>query len=390
MASESNRERQLAISNRFPALRHPRICVLYDIGHDQGVEFLVMELLEGETLEHEAEKGCAAARSRDAVRIEIAEALHSAHRAGITHRDLKPGNIMLTKDGAKLLDFGLAKFGARAAASAGATAMPTLTSEGTIVGTFQYMAPEQLEGKNADERTDLFVFGAVVYEMITGRKRSPATAARMWSRQFCATSRRRCQRFSRSRRRRSTSWCARVSRRTPTRGCNRRTMSLSNCAGSATASSGREHRIDVPSPHVDSGVGECRPAYLDCGVVPDAAPAAGACPVVTLCVRDAPGQPMNVSSARSRPRTVTRWPAPRVPFRRGDDGWWPVDGPRHRSGRPTAACRNCERVHAVLFSRQPMDWLLRGRGTQEGGDRRRTGGFAGRCERGATWGQLGR
>ena len=156
------------------ALRHPRICVLYDIGHDQGVEFLVMEHLEGETLEHRLKKGALLLDHGMQYAIEIAEALHSAHRAGITHRDLKPGNIMLTKDGAKLLDFGMAKFGARAAASAGATAMPTtprtLTSEGTIVGTFQYMAPEQLEGKNADERTDLFAFGAVVYEMITGRK----------------------------------------------------------------------------------------------------------------------------------------------------------------------------------------------------------------------------
>jgi len=156
------------------ALRHPHICVLYDIGHDQGVEFLVMEHLEGETLEQRLKKGALPLDRAIQYAIEIAEALHSAHRAGITHRDLKPGNVMLTKDGAKLLDFGLAKFGARASAFVSATAMPTtpktLTGEGTIVGTFQYMAPEQLEGKNADERTDLFAFGAVVYEMVTGRK----------------------------------------------------------------------------------------------------------------------------------------------------------------------------------------------------------------------------
>jgi eukaryotic-like serine/threonine-protein kinase len=156
------------------ALRHPHICVLYDIGHDQGVEFLVMEHLEGETLEQRLKKGALPLDRALQHAIEIAEALHSAHRAGITHRDLKPGNVMLTKDGAKLLDFGLAKFSARATAFASATALPTtphtLTGDGTIVGTFQYMAPEQLEGKNADERTDLFAFGAVVYEMITGRR----------------------------------------------------------------------------------------------------------------------------------------------------------------------------------------------------------------------------
>ncbi len=156
------------------ALRHPHICVLYDIGHDQGVEFLVMEHLEGETLEQRLKKGPLPLDRALQYAIEIAEALHSAHRASITHRDLKPGNVMLTKDGAKLLDFGLAKFGARTGTFASATALPTtphtLTGEGTIVGTFQYMAPEQLEGKDADARTDLFAFGAIVYEMITGRR----------------------------------------------------------------------------------------------------------------------------------------------------------------------------------------------------------------------------
>jgi Tol biopolymer transport system component len=156
------------------ALKHPNICVLHDVGRDQGIEYLVMEHLEGETLEQTLKKGAMPLGRALQYAIEIAEALHSAHRAGITHRDLKPGNVMLTRAGAKLLDFGLAKFGARANAFISATAMPTtpktLTSEGTIVGTFQYMAPEQLEGKNADERTDLFAFGAVVYEMVTGRR----------------------------------------------------------------------------------------------------------------------------------------------------------------------------------------------------------------------------
>ena len=156
------------------ALHHPHICVLHDIGNQDGVEFLVMEHLEGETVEHRLKNG---AMPLDRVlqhAIEIADALDSAHRAGIVHRDLKPGNVMLTKDGAKLLDFGLAKFGAGAGARAHATVPPTtprtLTAEGTIVGTFQYIAPEQLEGKEADRRTDLFAFGALLYEMVTGRR----------------------------------------------------------------------------------------------------------------------------------------------------------------------------------------------------------------------------
>ena len=155
-------------------LDHPNICALFDVGEQDGTAFLVMQYLEGETLATRLLRG--AMSLADALRTgrEIADALAQAHRAGIVHRDLKPGNVMLTKSGAKLLDFGLAR-GVRpeavqAVASVAATVAPDLTAQGTILGTFQYMAPEQLEGKDADARTDIFAFGAVLYEMLTGRR----------------------------------------------------------------------------------------------------------------------------------------------------------------------------------------------------------------------------
>lgn len=163
-------------------LDHPHICALYDVGegtvlgHDpsaSAVRFLVIQYLEGETLANRIAKGPLPLKEALTVAAQIADALDSAHRAGIVHRDLKPGNVMLTRSGAKLLDFGLAT--ARGvAAGAGLSMLPTtppnLTAQGTILGTFQYMAPEQLEGKEADARTDIFAFGAVLYEMLTGRK----------------------------------------------------------------------------------------------------------------------------------------------------------------------------------------------------------------------------
>ena len=155
------------------ALNHPHICTLYDIGNQDGIDFLVMEYLDGETLAQRLEKGALPLDQALQIAIEIADALDKAHRQGIVHRDLKPGNIMLTKAGAKLLDFGLAKL-KPVEQSTGLSALPTqgapLTQEGSILGTFQYMAPEQLEGQEADTRTDIFSFGAVVYEMVTGKK----------------------------------------------------------------------------------------------------------------------------------------------------------------------------------------------------------------------------
>ena len=156
------------------SLNHPHICTLHDIGSQDGVDFLVMEYLEGDTLAQRLEKGALPLDQALKIAIEIADALDKAHRQGITHRDLKPANIMLTKAGAKLLDFGLAKLKPAEQAGGVLTALPTqdapLTQQGAILGTFQYMAPEQLEGQEADARTDIFAFGAVVYEMVTGKR----------------------------------------------------------------------------------------------------------------------------------------------------------------------------------------------------------------------------
>ena len=156
------------------SLNHPHICTLHDVGHQDGVDYLVMELLEGETLAQRLERGALPTTELLRSAIEIADALDRAHRSGIVHRDLKPGNIMLTRGGAKLMDFGLARATGLAPTTSDLTSSPTvshpLTAQGTIVGTYQYMAPEQLEGKEADARTDLFSFGAVLYEMATGRR----------------------------------------------------------------------------------------------------------------------------------------------------------------------------------------------------------------------------
>jgi len=154
-------------------LNHPHICTLHDIGSDNGIAYLVMELLEGDTLAERIAHGPLPLAEVLKYGAQVADALDRAHRAGITHRDLKPGNIMITKSGAKLLDFGLAKeneSGAIEALTSLRTEKKPLTEEGTIVGTFQYMAPEQVEGQTVDHRTDIFAFGAVLYEMATGRR----------------------------------------------------------------------------------------------------------------------------------------------------------------------------------------------------------------------------
>ncbi len=171
------------------SLQHAHICTLFDVGHQDGIEYLVMEYLEGETLAARLLKGPLPPDQVLMIAVEIADALDKAHRHGIVHRDLKPGNIMLTKSGAKLMDFGLAKgHGSSATMSAGSIGGPLtpstptmnvasltspagpLTQKGMIVGTFQYMAPEVLQGAEADARSDIFSFGCALYEMTTGRR----------------------------------------------------------------------------------------------------------------------------------------------------------------------------------------------------------------------------
>ena len=170
------RERFEREARAVSSLNHPHICTLHDIGEQDGVHYLVMEYVEGDTLQQRLEKGRLPLDQARKYAIQIADALDKAHRQGVVHRDLKPGNIMITKSGTKLLDFGLAKLKGDAGKFSPLSQMPTqdesapLTAEGTILGTLQYMAPEQLEGKEADARTDIFAFGAVVYEMVTGKK----------------------------------------------------------------------------------------------------------------------------------------------------------------------------------------------------------------------------
>jgi eukaryotic-like serine/threonine-protein kinase len=172
------RERFEREARAISSLNHPHICVLHDVGHQAAspsgpaVDFLVMEYLEGETLAARLARGPVKQDEGLTIAIQIASALDRAHRQGLVHRDLKPGNVMLTKSGAKLLDFGLAKTRAGQPAFAAdlATIEQPLTARGTILGTFQYMAPEQIEGREADARSDIWAFGCVVYEMFTGRR----------------------------------------------------------------------------------------------------------------------------------------------------------------------------------------------------------------------------
>jgi serine/threonine protein kinase len=171
--SPARRQRFEREARAVSSLNHPHICSLYDVGEQDAAPFLVMEYVEGETLAHRLVRGALPLDQVLRYAVEIADALDHAHRQGIVHRDLKPANIMLTRAGVKLLDFGVAKLWASEAIAGRPTAvtrpLDTITDEGTIVGTLRYMAPEQLEGRATDGRADLFAFGAIVYEMSTGR-----------------------------------------------------------------------------------------------------------------------------------------------------------------------------------------------------------------------------
>jgi Tol biopolymer transport system component len=173
-ASPESRQRFEREARTISQLSHPHICALYDVGREGETEYLVMEYLEGETLSERLARGALPVDQVLRYGCEIADALDKAHRQSVVHRDLKPGNVMLTKSGVKLLDFGLAKALAPVSPATQFTALPTqaspITREGSLLGTLQYMAPEQLEGKEADARADIFAFGAVLHEMATGKK----------------------------------------------------------------------------------------------------------------------------------------------------------------------------------------------------------------------------
>src|SRR5947209_17930781 len=179
-ATPDIKERFEREARSISSLNHPNICALYDIGQHDGIDYLVMELLQGETLADRIARGPIPLKELLKIGAEVCDALDAAHRSGIVHRDLKPGNIMLTKSGAKLMDFGLAKSATASAAAAGnplfsasQTIAPTqspLTGAGQVIGTIQYMSPEQIEGRPADARSDIFALGAVLYEMATGKR----------------------------------------------------------------------------------------------------------------------------------------------------------------------------------------------------------------------------
>jgi len=171
-SDENLRQRLQREARSVSKLSHPHICTLHDIGHHDGLDFLVMELVEGETLEQRLIRGPLPPEQVLSIASQLADALAKAHKLGITHRDLKPSNVMLTKSGAKLMDFGLAKHADQAPLATALTELTQeskLTTQGMLVGTFQYMAPEQLEGKEADPRTDIFSLGELIYEMATGK-----------------------------------------------------------------------------------------------------------------------------------------------------------------------------------------------------------------------------
>ena len=169
----ARRERFEREAKAISRLNHPHICTLHDVGSEDGTDYLVMEYIEGETLADRLKRGPLPFQEAIRFGIQIADAMDNAHSHGVVHRDLKPANIMLTPSGPKLLDFGIAKALSGETSetnSEGPTKVKSLTEEGAVLGTPQYMSPEQLQGEEADARTDIFSFGVVLYEMVTARK----------------------------------------------------------------------------------------------------------------------------------------------------------------------------------------------------------------------------
>ena len=179
-ADPARRKRFEVEARAVAALSHPHICPIYDVGAEGELQYLVLELVQGETLAARLKRGPMPLAEALARAIEMADAMATAHRSGIIHRDLKPGNVMLTKAGAVILDFGLARIvrdDAPATSDAAQTATAPLTEAGLVLGTLQYMAPEQIESRPADARTDVFAFGAVLFEMLTSRKAFDGSSA---------------------------------------------------------------------------------------------------------------------------------------------------------------------------------------------------------------------
>jgi eukaryotic-like serine/threonine-protein kinase len=224
---EDLRQRFEREARAVASLNHPHICVLHDIGNQDGTGYMVMEHLEGETLAARIARGALPFDQALQLATQIADALDRAHRAGVTHRDVKPANLMLTRDGVKVLDFGLAKSGSKPAPTE-QTLTAALTTEGSVLGTPQYMAPEQFEGKEADTRSDIWAFGAVLYEMVTGEK---AFQGKSYSSLVGAilSADPRPMLVKPFTRRRWNGWSEDVSPRSPRTAINRCAMSCSTC-----------------------------------------------------------------------------------------------------------------------------------------------------------------
>jgi serine/threonine protein kinase len=323
-SSPELRQRFEREAKAISSLSHPHICTLHDVGHQDGVDYLVMEHLDGESLASGLARGPIPIEQALKLGAEIASALDAAHRSGIVHRDLKPGNILITRGGAKLLDFGLAKTAGGAGVAAQSRRADVAAdrgrgrraahAEGALLGTFQYMAPEQLEGKEADARTDIFALGEVLYEMVTG----PARVQRQQPREpdlvdhvvDAAAAHRDC---SRSLRPRSSASFAPASRRTRTIAGRPRTTSRCSCSGSPKAARpwGCRRRWRDAAHGASTSRGRCSrsPRWPRRSSRGAARPRAAPCS--QYASRSRCRAPCSRSTCRASRRTARRWRSPR-------------------------------------------------------------------------------